>query len=175
MNKQKKVILGIVLLIVLVMGIGYAAITNVELSITGRATATANQENFKVYFTGENTVKSNNDSSVETAVTAKATTATVNFSGLTTRNDERYAILEIENGSADIEAESITVTATSTDTETFEVSAVMCDSTGNAISNFAVANGAKTYVKVSTKLLKTPTTDVNTSITATITAVPKAN
>ena len=51
----------------------------------------------------------------------------------------------------------------------------MCDSTGNAISNFAVANGAKTYVKVSTKLLKTPTTDVNTSITATITAVPKAN
>ncbi len=134
MNKQKKVILGIVLLIVLFMGIGYAAITNVELSITGRATATANQENFKVYFTGENTVKSNNDSSVETAVTA-----------------------------------------TSTDTETFEVSAVMCDSTGNAISNFAVANGAKTYVKVSTKLLKTPTTDVNTSITATITAVPKAN
>lgn len=175
MNKQKKVILGIILLIVLFMGIGYAAITNVELSITGRATATANQENFKVYFTGKNTVKSSNDSTVEITVAEKSQTATVNFSGLTTRNDERYAILEIENASADIEAESITVTATSTDTETFEVNAVMCDASGNAISNFAVANGAKTYVKVSTKLLKTPTNDVNTSITATITAVPKSN
>lgn len=175
MNKQKKVILGIILLIVLFMGIGYAAITNVELSITGRATATAKQENFKVYFTGKNSVKSSNDATVEVTVAEKSQTATVNFSGLSTRNDEKYAILEIENASTDIEAESITVTATSTDSENFEVTAIMCDASGNAISNFAVANGAKTYVKVNTKLLKTPITDINTTITATITAVPKGN
>lgn len=58
MNKRKKIILVVILLAVLLMGIGYAALANVTLTINGKATATVDQENFKVYFTGENTKKS---------------------------------------------------------------------------------------------------------------------
>ncbi len=173
MNKQKKITLVIILLAVLLMGVGYAALANVTLTINGKATATASDENFKVYFTAENTKDSDTETSnnVEVEVTAKALSATVNFSGLTKKDDEEYAILEIENGSNDVDAESITVAITSSDTSgVFEATAVMCDASGNAISDFAVASGAKTYVKVSAKLLKTPTVDVETNITATITA-----
>lgn len=173
MNKQKRVILGILILIVIFMGIGYAAITNVTLTINGNATAVSKQENFKVYFTGINTDKSDG---VDVTVQSKAASANVSFLGLTTKNEEKYAILEIENGSTDIDAESITVTVTSTNEEMFEVKAIMCDQTGNAITNYAVSAGNKTYVKVSTKLLQTPVNDGEKSeITATITAVPKTN
>ena len=114
MNKQKRVILGILILIVIFMGIGYAAITNVTLTINGNATAVSKQENFKVYFTGINTDKSDG---VDVTVQSKAASANVSFLGLTTKNEEKYAILEIENGSTDIDAESITVTVTSTNEE----------------------------------------------------------
>ena len=62
--------------------------------------------------------------------------------------------------------------AAGTDTAIFDIAAEMCTSTGTSISNYAVACGAKTYVKVSAKLLQTPTADVSTAIDVTITAVP---
>lgn len=49
----------------------------------------------------------------------------------------------------------------------------MCDSNGDAISDYSVLSGSKTYVKVSAKLLQTPTEDVESTLTATITAVAK--
>lgn len=170
MNKQKKITIGVILLAVLLMGIGYAAITNITLTINGTASATADQENFKVYFTG--VVVSNSDNATST-VTANSTNATVNFAGMTTKDDEEYAILEIENGSNNIPAQSVNVTLSDTDTSIIEVNAVMCNSTGTPISEYAVASGNKTYVRVSAKLLKTPTEDVNTPVTVNIVAVPK--
>lgn len=170
MSKQKKIILISLLLIVLLMGIGYAAITNVTLTITGTASAKANQDNFKVYFTGTTQDKSTN---ATVTVTAEAVTATVNFTGLTKKDDTEYAILEILNDSNDIDAESITVALSgTTNTDIIEATAIMCDENGAAISDYAVASQAKTYVKVSAKLLQTPTDDVSTAITATITAKP---
>lgn len=172
MNKQKKVILGIILLIVLFMGIGYAALTSVTLTINGTAQASANQENFKVYFTGKNSVPSND--TVAITVQEKAQSANIQFNSFTVKNEEKTAILEIKNDSVDIDAESITVAVTSTNEEMFKVTAIMCDSEGNAIENNAVSAQSTTYVKVSTTLLKTPLTDdEKTEITATITAVPK--
>lgn len=176
MSRQKRLIFIIILVAVLLMGIGYAALSNVTLTINGTATATATQDNFKVYFTGANTKTSSEapSTNVEVTVAAQATTATVNFSGLTTKDDEEYAILEIENASNDVDAESVNVTVESTGAKSIiEASAIMCDATGNAITDYAVASGSKTYVKVSAKLLKTPTADAEINITATITAVAK--
>lgn len=176
MSKQKKLIFVIILLAILLIGVGYAALSNVTLTINGKATATASQDNFNVYFTGENTKKSSEDPSTNVAVTvtAQAKEATVNFSGLTTKDDEEYAILEIENASNDVDAESINVAITPTGaTNIIEASAVMCDSTGTPISDYAVASGSKTYVKVSAKVIKTPTETSEINLTATITAVPK--
>ena len=171
MNTQKRVILGILFLIVIFMGIGYAVISNVTLTINGSASATANPENFKVYFTAQNT-----KGDAETTVTSESITATVNFNGLSSKGDSKYAILEIENGSTDIVAGSVTVEVTSTKPEVFKPTAVICNQDGTEVTNTELAVGAKTYVKVSTELLKTIVGEDETgTITATITATPKAN
>lgn len=172
MKKQKTIIAGIIILAIILMAVGYAALSGITLTINGTASATAKADNFKVYFTG-NATKSK-EANVETSITAKAITATVNISGLTTIGDSEYAILEIENGSNAIDAESVQVKTSGTDTSIIDVEVQMCDSTGKVITDYAVASGAKTYVKVSATLLKTPTSDVSTSITATIEATPKA-
>lgn len=171
MNKQKRVILGIILLIVIFMGIGYAVISNVTLTINGRASATANSDNFKVYFTAQNT-----KGDAETTVTAESITATVNFNGLSSKGDSKYAILEIQNGSTDIVAGPVTVEVASTKPEVFKPTAVICDQDGTEVTNTELEVGAKTYVKVSTELLKTIVGEDETgTITATITATPKVN
>lgn len=99
----------------------------------------------------------------------------MNFSGLTKKDDEKFAILEIINDSNDVDAESITVAINSTEAtaNVIEATAIMCDSNGDAISDYSVLSGSKTYVKVSAKLLQTPTEDVESTLTATITAVAK--
>lgn len=49
--KKRKTFLGLILVIaVLVLGVGYAALTSVNFTINGTASATADQENFKVIF-----------------------------------------------------------------------------------------------------------------------------
>ena len=175
MSKQKKVVVGVIIIAIVLMAIGYAALTNTTLTITGTAEATANQENFKVYFTGENTTKNPDTTDVSVTVNNGEQNATVNMTNLTTKGDTAYAILEIINDSNDVNAESINVTTSQTDTEFFDIEAVMCESNGTPISDYSVASGEKTYVKVSATLLQTPTDDVNTSINVTITAVPEAN
>ena len=175
MKKQKRLIVGVIIIAILLMGIGYAALANTTLTISGTAEATASQENFKVYFTGENTIKNPNTTDVSVTVNNGEQNATVNMTGLTAKGDTAYAILEIINDSNDVNAESINVTSSQTDTEFFDIEAVMCESDGTPIEDYSVASGNKTYVKVSATLLQTPTEDVNTSINITITAVPEAN
>lgn len=156
------------------MAIGYAALTNTTLTITGTAAATADQENFKVYFTGENTVKEPN-ADVSVTVNNGEQNATVNITGLSAKDDTAYAILEIINNSNDVNAESINVTTSQTDTSFFDIEAVMCEDDGTELSDYSVASGSKTYVKVSATLLQTPTEDVDTTISVTITATPETN
>ena len=51
-NKKGLSTLIIVLVAIIVLGIGYAVIENITLTINGSATATANDANFKVIFEG---------------------------------------------------------------------------------------------------------------------------
>lgn len=53
MKRENKLIITVILFAILLMGIGYASLANNILSINGEVTATANQDNFKVHFTGE--------------------------------------------------------------------------------------------------------------------------
>ena len=50
-NKKTLQIVLLVVIAVVTLGIGYAAISAVNLIINGNATASVNQENFKVHFT----------------------------------------------------------------------------------------------------------------------------
>ena len=178
MSKQKGLIVGVILIAIILMAIGYAALEGTDLTINGKAEASANTENFKVYFTGANTVRNPDDDTNITVEAAEgATTATVNFLrglGLDTINESAYVILEIENGSNDIDASSVNVETAGNDTEIFDFEAVMCDENGAAIADgdYSVASGEKTYVKVSVKLLTSPTDDTEATISVALKATP---
>ncbi len=173
MKKQNKLMIAVILIAILLMGIGYASLSNSILLINGKAFATANQENFKVYFTGEVPKEHTSESyiTVQAEAVAKSQEATVNILGLNKKGDYGYAILEIENGSQDIDSE-ITVTADIGESEMFNINVIMCDQEGTANQNYFVASGQKTYVKIMAELLKTPTSNEKATITAKVTAVP---
>ena len=173
MSKQKKIVLGVILVVILLMSIGYAALENITLTISGTASATAAQDNFKVYFTGANTVKNPNTDDIEVIANDGAKTAEVNISGLSTVKETAYAILEIKNASNGIKASEVNVTTDAVDTTVFDIKAEMCTADGTAISDYSVAADSTTYVKVSATLLQTPTVDTSTSISVTITAKPE--
>lgn len=185
MKKQSKIILAVILVAVLCMAIGYAAVGSVDLYVNGTASATASQDNFKVYFTGEGTPSS--AANVEIGTVTKTEhdndTITVDISNLTKKGDIEYAILEIENGSNDLDASSIEVTLDDVDTTYFNITAERCDSTGVSVAENTVLpckpgddnKANKTYVKVSAELLQTPTVDnISTSINVKIVATPAA-
>lgn len=177
MKKQNKIVIGTIFAIILLMGIGYAGVTNVNLTINGNVLATADQTNFKVQFTGATptTESTNPKATVDAKATAGSTQATVDISGLTTKDDSASAILEIENASIDINASSVNVTVgANTEEEYFTVTAVMCKADGEPVTDYAVAHGEKTYVKVTAKLNKTPLEDIGTKISVTVTATPEA-
>ena len=174
MKRENKLIITVILFAILLMGIGYASLANNILSINGEVTATANQDNFKVHFTGEvpSTYTSETYITIEATPIALSQNATVNILGLNKKGDAGYAILEVENASNDIDAE-ITVATEIADSEMFDIDVIMCDLEGTAINDFSVASGQKTYVKIFAELLKTPTEIQKATISAKITAVPK--
>lgn len=172
MNKQKRIILAVILVAVVLMGIGYAALTSVTLNVTGKATASASQDNFQVYFTGANTTTSTADN-VTATVAAKEKTANVEITGLSKKGDKEYAILEIENADTSVDADSVEVTASGTDNNVIAITVEMCTADGTVVTGTnAVAAGTKTYVKVTAEVIKTPSENSEATITATITAKP---
>lgn len=177
MSKKNKIILGIILVTFLLIGVGYAALSATTLNIKGSAGATANPDNFKIVFSGEKTENIGGNTATAT-VTANTTTATVAFAGMQNVGDTRTVILEIVNNSTGTTAaKSVAVTTTSGTDENFEITAIRCnaDGTQEVAENAELAKGAKTYVKITAKLLVAPDlNDVSTdAIDITLTATPQ--
>lgn len=181
MSKQKGLIIGVILVAIILMAIGYASVVGTTLNITAKANASANTDNFKVFFTGVVKEKSNEtEGCIDVSAANESVSATVSFNktlGLNTKGQKAHAILEIKNGSAGIDAESVKVTTNGIDTNIFDFEAIMCDENGTEIQgDNPVASGATTYVKVSVELLASPTDDIeNVETTITLTATPKSN
>ena len=165
--KKKRTFLGVALLIaVLVLGVGYAAITK-NLSISGTASATTNNENFKVKFEGTPvTDKTNAPSSTVEATVTNDLTATINVSGLTTTNDTVTATYTIKNESPELSADLAVGSIANDNAVYFEVTANLAAST--------IAKGDSTTVTVTVKLIKTPVEDQSAAISIPITATAKA-
>lgn len=145
--KNKKLLLGIVLLIaVLVLGIAYAATTK-TLTIGGTATAEVNTDNFKVKF-----VKDGNPTGLKNA-TGSVTddlTATMNVSGLTAKGDTATATFAIKNESKDLSA-NLAVTTETIDNNIFSIDAELADD--------SIVKNEDTTVTVTVTLNKTPVDD----------------
>lgn len=171
MNKNKT-ILGVVLLIaILLLGIGYAAITGLDLNINGTANATANSDNFIVKFT--NATAGDNCTLAEiTSSDTNRRTATMNVEGLKSAGDKATATFVVTNESPDLNAVLAVKTKTMTDTGTgdadyFDVEATIAD---NASS---MAPSATRTVTVTVTLNKTIVEDKTATINVQLTATPE--
>ncbi len=165
MNRNTKAIVGLVLLVaVLLVAVGYAAITATQLTINGTANATTKQENFNVEFTGTPTV-SDADKVEAKLVDQKPLNAIMNVSKLTAKGDTATATYTIANTSADLSA-VLSATTTNTNDEYFKIT--------QNIAKATVAAGDTTTITVTVELIKTPITqDEETTIGVAITAEPQ--
>lgn len=163
MSKNSAKVVGLVLLIaVLLVAIGYAAITTVQLRINGNANATANPDNFTVRFSGTPTV-SDADKVEATLNPGDQLKATMNVSKLSAKGDTATATYTIENASADLSA-VLSANTTNSNTEYFNVT--------QNIAKATIGHGETTTITVTVELIKTPITD---GIESTIGVIIDAN
>ena len=147
--KNRKTFVGIaLLLVVLVLGIAYAAITD-SLKITGSATTAIDDANFKVVFTGETTPATTTDG-VTAAATADTKEATLTVTGLTAKGQSKTATYKIKNGSLDLKADvNVDVAEITSNADYFKV-------TANIDKTTSLAPAEEATVTVVVELLKTP-------------------
>ena len=147
MKKTTKIILVSIIIALLLIGIGYAAIQNITLNIFGTATANPEQESFKVMFTE---VKEVSDSDKVVAGITDDTNATIGVTGLTQKGQTVSATYIIKNASEDLSAD-LSIATTNDNTEYFVVS--------SKLEETSIKAGEETTVEVTVKLTKTPVTD----------------
>ena len=146
MGKNTKIVGGILLVAILLVAVGYAAITKVELNIDGTAKSEGNPDNFKVELVGEPQT-SGDGTTTATINTADKTQGTMNVSGLNAKGQTAIATYTVKNQSVDLSAD-LTAKATSTNDEYFEVQCSLEKTTLKAQE--------QTTMTVKVKLLKTP-------------------
>ena len=167
MGKNTKIVGGVLLVVIILVAVAYAAITNVELNINGVGSAQAKQENFKVEFIGTPST-SGKGTTVATINSNDKTQGSVNVTGLTAKGDEAIATYTVKNLSSDISAD-LTAEATSSNQIYFEV---IC-----SLEKTTLKAQEETTLKVTVRLLKTPIDetkeDLKSNIGVSIKAEPK--
>ena len=167
MRRNTKIVGGILLVAILLVAVGYAAITNVTLNIKGTAKSEGNPDNFKVELIGEPQT-SGDGTTTATINNADKTQGTMNVSGLNAKGQTAIATYTVKNQSTDLSAD-LTAKATSTNDEYFEVQCSLEKTTLKAQE--------QTTMTVKVKLLKTPIDEtkenLSTEIGVNIDAEPK--
>ena len=161
MSNTSKILLVTIIATSILLGLGYAAIQNITLNITGNVAAQVNSENFKVRFIGTPTVS---DSIYTTAKIVDDTNATIEVSGLTSKGQKVTASYDIKNESGDLSAD-LNVVATTSNMEYFTIS--------SKLGKQSLVAGETTNVLVTVELTKTPISGpVSTDIDIKLTAIP---
>jgi len=173
--KNRKGLIGLVIIVaVLVLGIGYAAVTAVNLQITGTAAAKSNE--LKVGFDGVvstdlthatgATATGTNSGTLTTGVTS----ATITVSDLAKVGDYVVVTYEIKNYETDLDASVYVSNIAPASNEYFTVTT---DMTGSDHAK-SIAAGGTTTVAVTVTLTKMPIeqADESASITIDLTATP---
>ena len=162
--KNKKTFVGIALLIVvLILGIAYAA-TTVNLQINGTASANFSDANYKVAFTGETTKGS--VGTVEATAKAEATSATLNVSGLTKGGEVATATFKVKNYGTEFDS-TLAVTTSQLTGENKDYFAI---TTSIPEDGKVLSANEETIVTVSVELVKAPISEVSATIDVDLTA-----
>lgn len=162
MKKKRTLTIVAMVLAVLLLGVGYAAINDVKLYIEeGQASATPSDANFNVAFDQNAQVTT---TGTVTAAYTDATHATFSATGLSAKGDKASATYTIKNSSADLSATLAAVVGTLTgDATYFNVT--------HSFANTTIAKGASTTLTVTVELVKTPVeASVGVTFPVTITA-----
>ncbi len=154
-----------VLIAFIVLGVGYAAINNINLIINGTGSVTATQSNFDVRFLDVDGHRpAITPGSPNTVSVIDNTTATFDVSTLSKKGDTATATIDVKNNSNGVGAR-IGLNLTNSNDTYFKVTEHIADSELQA--------GDITTVTVTIEMLKTPVSaDETTSISATLTASP---
>lgn len=163
---RKKTLYGLGLLaLILVLGVGYAAVSEVTLNIDGSATVAS--EALKVSFNG--VTDTEDDGKVVASSTDNSLNASIQVTNLTL-NEAVSATYTIKNQETDVDANVIKKQISNDKPEFFEVTTSVDDS-----AETITAGGTGT-VTVKVKLIKTPieTSDSTANIQIDLTASPVA-
>lgn len=167
-NKKRLQMVLIVLIAVLTIGIGYASISAINLIISGNATASANNDNFKVHFvqTGDTPSLTGNVTLTGSATIdgQDNTKAHFSVSGLTKVGDYAIATYTVINNSDGL-GTTISLEVENSNSEYFKVTETITDNKLQA--------GETTTGTIKVEMIKTPIdTDVSTSVVAKLIATP---
>ena len=163
MSKKTKTILAVVLIAAIVLiAVGYAAISNINLTISGTASGEGSDNNFKVVFTGTPTSGVGQGTATGSINTEHSAEMTV--SGLTTSGDSASVTFEVKNESTDIYADVAVTAGASEESGDFTIT-----TTGGGTS---IAPGTTTTVTVTVTLNKTLVTSSSTNINVSLVASP---
>lgn len=162
--KNKRSLLGLGLIVlVLVLGVGYAVVSSVPLDIAG--TASVKETDLKVSFNGVTNVS--DEARVSASSVDGSLSATITVTDLEL-NDTVTATYTIKNEETDVNAEVIKASIENDKSDYFKVTTDV-DSSAKTITA-----GGTTTVTVTVKLVKTPVadTDSTANITVNLTASP---
>lgn len=154
MKNQTKIVIAFIALAVLLISVAYATINAINLSISGTATATADQSNFKVEFFG--TPEPSDTSKVEAGIDAvDKKIATITVSNLNAKGDTATAIYQVKNYSADLTASLEAEILKNTNTGYFKIEPILGAAT--------IGAGNDTTLTIKVTLEKTPVEGDQTS------------
>ena len=164
MKKKSNYLLVILFALSFLLGVGYAVVNSISLTVTG--TAGAASENLDVYFTGE---AQGSSSKVTAKATAGSLDATITVKDLTL-NETVTATYYVENAETDVVGLLTQESLTNSNSDYFDVTADI-DSNGYVCKN----KSAQTVVTVRVTMKKTPVdaADSSTNITLKLNATPK--
>ena len=163
-NRRNRFLLAIVAFI-LVLGVGYAVVSSVQLTIDGSGTAAT--EELKVVYDGVNTSSGTKVTALTATDGSKAASFTV---GDMVLNTEEYAEFEIKNKESDVNATIVkptTVQFTNSNSEYFEVK--LYYNNVEWTTNQTLNAQATAKIKVTVKLIKTPVSSSDSSTTISVT------
>ena len=156
MKNRKKMITTALIVLVLLLGVGYATVSSVNLNING--TAIAGTKELQVFYDGNNSGTSAKVTAISSQDQARTATFTVENMTL---GETVTMTFEVKNYETDVNATLAAPSVTqNTNTEYFEVTTSGGETTLNA--------GDTATITVNVKLKKTPVTEEAGSTTVTV-------
>ena len=156
MKNRKKMITTALIVLVLLLGVGYATVSSVNLNING--SAKAGSKELQVFYDGTNSGTSAKVTAISSPENTRAATFTVENMTL---NETVTMTFEVKNYETDVNATLAAPSVTQNTKEEYFQVTTSCDKT-------TLNAGDTATITVNVKLIKTPVTDEAGSTTVTV-------